>query len=432
MMMSLGGRVHGEIRVPGDKSVSHRALLFAALADGTSEVRGLSDAADVRSTAGVLRALGAHVPPLGGSTSGPTRLRIQGVGLRGLNAPSSDLRCGNSGTTTRLVAGVCAAYPFRSRFIGDQSLSRRPMGRIGRPLTAMGARVGFENGDGLPMTVEGGALHGLRWRNETGSAQVKSAILLAGLVGGVPVTVDAPHPSRDHTERFLWALGANVRSAPLEVTLAPTAGLRAFTLEVPGDPSSAAYFAALAAMVDGGSIRLPGVLASPLRTGFFRALVAFGARVETADPAATDVGEDTTTYIVARGSLRGITVAPTDVPSMIDEMPLLGCLAAAAEGETRVTGAAELRVKESDRIATTVSNLCALGVEAAELPDGFAVRGGPVSPRGRVATNGDHRIAMAFGVLRAATGGDIAIDDEQCVEISYPGFWEDLGRVSAR
>ena len=307
------------------------------------------------------------------------------------------------------------------------------MGRIARPLEAMGARVTFEDGDGLPMTITGGSLRTLRWQDDTGRAQVKSAVLLAGLVSGVPVSVEAPRPSRDHTERFLMALGADVRTTPGSVSLTPPDRLRPFELTVPGDPSSAAFFAALAAMAADGAVRLPDVLASPTRDAFIRIVQVMGADVAIVPGAPTDIGESTVTYTVAPRELRGVTVGIDDVPGMIDELPLLACVAACAEGDTQITGAAELRVKESDRIARTVSNLRAVGVSADELPDGMRITGhrGRGRVRGRVITGGDHRIAMAFAVLGAATGGEIVLDDPACVAVSYPAFWVDLARVTS-
>jgi 3-phosphoshikimate 1-carboxyvinyltransferase len=426
-------RVRGEIRVPGDKSVSHRALIFAALADGESVLRGVLDSADVQSTEGVLRALGVAMPPIPPRSRRDApdgEMRIRGAGLRGFKAPARPLQCGNSGTTTRLLAGVCAAYTFSSRFIGDESLSRRPMARVARPLRAMGAKVVFDDGDGLPMTVTGGPLRTMRWQDDANSAQVKSAVLLAGLVSGVPVSVEAQRPSRDHTERFLTALGADVRVTAAAVSLTPPEHLRSFDLTVPGDPSSAAFFAALAAMASGGAIRLPDVLASPTRDAFMRTLETMGASLGQESGAPTGIGESTVTYTVTPNALRGVAVTEEDIPAMIDELPLLACVAARAEGETVITGAAELRVKESDRIALTVSNLRAVGVEAEELEDGMRITGGRGPCRGRVVTRGDHRIAMAFGVLGAATGGEITVDDRACVAVSYPDFWSDLARAT--
>src|SRR5579862_2420228 len=420
-MTQLRRGVSGEVRVPGDKSVSHRALIFAALATGRSEVRGLLDSADVRSTAAILRAVGIDMS----GTAGP--LTVSGVGLRGLREPRRALDCGNSGTTARLMAGVCAAHPFCTRFQGDASLSRRPMGRIARPLVEMGARVTFDRGDVLPMSVEGGTLHATTWVNESGSAQVKSAILLAGLVAGVPVTVRANRPSRDHTEHFLEALGAPLIRRGDDVSLVdPPPTLSPFSVDVPGDPSSAAFFAALAALAPSGAIRLPHVLASPTRDGFFRALATAGAHVASEAEGLTEIGEATTAYTVRPGELRGITVGADDVPSMIDELPLLACVGARAAGETVISGASELRVKESDRIAVTVTNLREIGVDADELADGLRVRGSTHPLRGRVTTHGDHRIAMAFGVLATLPGSEIVIDDRDCVDVSYPRYWDDL------
>lgn len=417
-------RVAGVLRVPGDKSISHRALMLAALGDGPSRVRGVLQSLDLHSTALALRALGVAIPALGDD------LVIQGVGLRGLRPPSANLDAGNSGTTTRLLSGVAAALPFSSRFIGDASLSRRPMGRVARPLTAMGARFAFEGpGEGLPMTVHGARLQGLTWRAETASAQVKSAILLAGLVADVPVEVLEPVATRDHTERMLKARGVDVRTDDGMVTLVPSARLYAADQLVPGDPSSATFFAALSAMADGGELSLEDVCINPTRAGAFRVLRRMGARLSYEDRRA-EGGEEVARVVVAPGNLRGTDIEGSEVPSLIDELPMLACVAACAEGETRVTGAGELRVKESDRIRAIVANLRAIGAEAEELDDGFVVRGRARAPfAGRVTTHGDHRIAMAFGVLGAIPGSAIIIDDPACAAVSFPGFWEELARV---
>jgi 3-phosphoshikimate 1-carboxyvinyltransferase len=416
-------KVGGTLRVPGDKSISHRALMLAALADGTSRLRGLLASADVNSTALVLRGLGVPIPEV---TSG--EVVVRGVGRRGLRAPASELDCGNSGTTARLMSGILAASPFSSRLTGDASLSRRPMQRVARPLQAMGARIEFDRGDGLPMTIRGGGLSGLTWRSETASAQVKSAILLAGLVADVPVEVHEPAATRDHTERMLRARGVDVRTDGLDVTLVPAARLDAADTDVPGDPSSAAFFAALAALAGSGTIAIEHVCVNPTRAGAFQVLSRMGTLVGYED-GGTDGGEPVARVVVSPRPLAGTTIEPAEIPSLIDELPVLACVASRAVGETRVTGAAELRVKESDRIATTVRNLRALGADAEELPDGFVVRGTDTPLRGRVTTNGDHRIAMAFGVLGALDGNAIEVDDRECVDVSYPGFWSDLDRV---
>lgn len=415
--------VAGTVQVPGDKSISHRALILAALADGESVIRDVLIAEDTACTAYALRALGNDAPPLG------PELRIHGTGVRQLRAPDADLDCGNSGTTVRLLAGVVAGHPFAATFVGDESLSRRPMHRIAEPLTAMGARISFATGDGLPMTVYGGDLRHIAWTTEVASAQVKSAVLLAGLVAGVPVSVREPRPSRDHTERMLRALGANITSSRDGVTkIAPGGRLEPFDLTVPGDASSAAFFLALAALATSGSLTLPGVCVDPLRTGFLRALRHMGASIKVSDK--HDVtGEERGTITVSPGSLRALHVREGEIPAMIDELPLLACVAARSEGETVVRGAAELRVKESDRIASIVDNLRAIGADAEAFADGFAVRGSDKPLRGTVRTRGDHRIAMSFGVLGSLPGNEIRVDDRSCVAVSYPGFWADLQKV---
>lgn len=413
-----------EIRVPGDKSLSHRALIFAALATGRSRIRDVLLSADVHSTAGVLRALGVAVPELGSD------IVIDARGARALLAPYADLDCGNSGTTTRLMAGVAAGCAFQSRFVGDASLSKRPMRRVARPLMAMGARVELETGDGLPMVVHGGALQSIQWTSETASAQIKSAILLAGIVGGVEVEVTEPSRSRDHTERMLRALGADVEIDGTRVRVrAVHAALSPLDIRVPADPSSAAFFIALAVMSQSAPISVPNVCLNPTRIGFFAVLREMGADVRIEEGAAQG-GEPTGTIRGAQSELTAVTVGEAQVPSMIDELPLLACLGTRARGTTVIGGAEELRVKESDRIATVVSNLRALGATADERPDGLTVEGSQRALRGRVITHGDHRIAMAFGILGALPGNEIEIDDPACVAVSYPAFWNALARAT--
>jgi 3-phosphoshikimate 1-carboxyvinyltransferase len=424
-LTGAGLRVAGELSVPGDKSISHRSLICSALAPGISRVRGILASADVQSTAGVLRALGVHVPHLESS------MEIGGVGPRALRAPTADLDCGNSGTTTRLMAGVVAGAGLTARFTGDGSLSRRPMRRIKTPLEAMGATVELPTHGGLPMTVRGGTLTDITWNSETSSAQVKSCVLLAALCAGVEATVREPTRSRDHTERMLAAMGAEVWTNDDAVLLFAAQTLAPLDITVPGDPSSASFFAALAALAPRGELLLRHVGVNETRTGFFAALREMGARVEL-ENAARESGEHVADLVVMGGeTLRAVAVDSEAIPTLIDELPLLACVAAYAEGETRVTGAAELRVKESDRITAVVDNLRTLGADADELPDGFVVRGTRPRLRGMVTTHGDHRLAMAFGVLAALPGNEIAIDDRDCVAVSYPSFWDDLARVTS-
>ena len=415
--------VRGSLTVPGDKSISHRALMLGALSEGTSTITGLLGSDDIRATTAALHSCGVPMQTIGGA------LHVTGLGKRGLRAPSSDIDCANSGTSARLLAGILAAHEFTTRLVGDASLSRRPMRRVARPLEAMGATLQSENNDGLPMRIVGGSLRGIDWVSETASAQVKSAILLAGYNASVPVSIVEPFRSRDHTERMMRAFGAHIDSNGPEVRFIPDGSLRAFDLTIPGDPSSAAFFVAAAMLASRGELRLLGVGLNPTRTGFFDLAHRMGARIaieDLRDEACEPVG----TLVCRPGPLQGITVGGPEVPGCIDELPLLAVLAARAEGETIVGGAAELRVKESDRIAAVVTNLRALGARAEERPDGFVVAGSDAPLRGTVRTYGDHRIAMAFGILSALPGNEITIDDPACVAVSYPGFWDDLRLVT--
>ncbi|HYU51440.1 MAG TPA: 3-phosphoshikimate 1-carboxyvinyltransferase [Gemmatimonadaceae bacterium] len=416
--------VSGTIRVPGDKSISHRALILTSLAEGESRIRGILESEDVLSTAEVLRALGAAVPPLS------NEIRMKGSRLRGLRQPRRALDCGNSGTTARLVAGVVAGHPVSARFEGDESLSRRPMKRIAEPLTYMGAQFDFEHGDGLPMTVRGVDLRSIDWDTHASSAQVKSAILLAGLVSGVEVRVTEKSRSRDHTERMMRAMGADVENDGNQVCLRPAHRLDPIELEIPADPSSAAFFVAIGALASDGEVTLTDVCLNPTRTGFLEAMIRMGAQVERAQTLIR-AGEEVGTLRVRPAPLRSIRITETEVPALIDELPLLACVAAAAGVELEIRGAAELRVKESDRISTVVQNLRAVGADVEELPDGLRVRASRRPMSGIVDPRGDHRIAMAFGVLSAAVGNRIMVTHPECVAVSYPGFWEDLRRVVA-
>jgi 3-phosphoshikimate 1-carboxyvinyltransferase len=415
-------KVSGTLRVPGDKSISHRSLIFGVLGDGPSRVTGILQSADLQSTATVLRTLGADIPDLSAD------FVVRGRGLRALEQPVRELDCGNSGTTTRLMAGVVAASPIHATFIGDGSLSRRPMGRVARPLEAMGARFVLPPSGGLPMTIHGGSLRDIAWVSEIASAQVKSAILLAGLVSGVCARVTESNKTRDHTERMLEARGASVHIDDDGVTIDARSTIHALDTMVPGDPSSAAFFAGLAASADAGELRLEHVCVNPTRIGFIEQLRRMGATV-VEDGRRLEGGEWVADLVIAPGALRGVTIVEHDVPSMVDELPLLACLATRAVGETVITGASELRVKESDRIAAVVANLRAIGATADELPDGMRIQGSAGPLRGRVVTHGDHRLAMAFGILGAASGNSIEIDDPACVTVSYPDFWRDLAQV---
>lgn len=421
--MSDAGIVVGTVSVPGDKSISHRALMVAALARGQSTIRGILQSDDIESTARALRAIGAGIAPLG------PQMVIEGCSA--WHHATGDVDCGNSGTTTRLMAGVVAGLGLRARFVGDASLSTRPMERVAAPLRLMGATVSCDAvRSTLPMTVEGGALTSIRFDSPTSSAQVKSALLLAAVCAGVRCTVCERHRSRDHTERMLHSCGVPIDTT--EGCVSVPEGRHALTplaLDVPGDPSSAAFFVALAARAGSGSLQLTNTLLNPTRTGFLSMCRRMGVAIEIANERSAG-GEPVGDIVVHAGHpLRAVSVEAGDVPAMIDELPLLACLAASATGTTVIRGAAELRVKESDRIAVTVANLRALGVAAEELPDGLRVTGNQQPLRGRILTHDDHRIAMAFGVLAARPGNAIVIDRPDCVRISFPGFWSELHRV---
>ncbi len=420
------------VRVPGDKSISHRALLLASLGDGESVLRNLLAGQDLQSTAAALRTLGCAIPPLpldGGE------VRIPGAGLAGWMAPGAEIDCGNSGTTARLLLGALAARPFRSVLTGDASLRARPMRRVTDPLARVGAH--FEElgaPDRLPIAVRGGQLAPIDHDTPYASAQVKSALLLAALLAGTNARVSEPFLSRDHTERMFRAMGVDVRAAidpagRAGVWLRPVPRLTPLDLTVPGDPSSAAFFLGLG-LLGTRPVRVDGVSANPTRTGFLAVLRRMGASVETVHEEERG-GEPTASMIAAPSRLRGTTVRGDEIPSLIDEVPILAVLASRAEGETRIEGAAELRVKESDRIAALATNLAALGTDVEETPDGLRIRGGDAPPVGGVRAFHDHRMAMAFGVLGALPHADVAVDTPAIADVSFPGFWTTLRAVSA-
>ncbi|HEY8176721.1 MAG TPA: 3-phosphoshikimate 1-carboxyvinyltransferase [Gemmatimonadaceae bacterium] len=418
--LTVGGlRVHGSVRAPGDKSISHRALILASVARGSSRIENILDSADVNSTADALRALGASIPLLS------SRMYVHGGEM---HSPREPLDCGNSGTSARLLAGVAAGARLNATFIGDASLSKRPMRRIAEPLRAMGALVELAPNGGLPMVVEGRKIVGIDYESSVASAQVKSAILLAAVIGGVRARVHEPHLSRDHTERMLAARGVELHRVGTTVSVQPAQRIQPGDVRVPADPSSAAFFVALALLADSGELQLTDVCLNKTRTGFFDVLRRMGARIEVRDRR-EEGGESVGTVIARPSTLRGVEIDAADVPAMIDELPLFACVAARADGESVVRGASELRVKESDRISTLVNNLKRLGATAEELPDGFRVVGERSTLRGRATTHGDHRIAMSFGILGALGGNQVEVDDPACVAVSYPGFWTDLKRV---
>jgi len=419
-------RFAGTTDVPGDKSVSHRAALLGAVASGPSEVQGFLEADDCLRTLAAIQALGAEV-----TRKGPGHYRIAGAGLRGLQEPADVLDCGNSGTTARLLAGVLAGQPFWTFLTGDESLRRRPMGRVAEPLRAMGATVvGRADGTRLPLGVRGNApLRAIAWETPVASAQVKSATLLAGLYADGPVSVTEPAVSRDHSERMLARFGARLVCEGRRVTLTPSAtGLRGTTVRVPGDMSSAAFLLVAGAVVPEGSVCVRDVGVNPTRTGLLDALEAMGARIGRSGE--SDEGEPTASLTVEAGALRGTAVDGALVPRLIDEVPALGVAAAVASGVTTIGDAAELRVKESDRIAALAAELGRLGAQIREKPDGLRIEGGRRLRGARVASGGDHRMAMALVVAGLVAEGETVIEDTACVGTSFPGFVETINALA--
>ena len=422
--MTVGGSapLRGRIRVPGDKSISHRALLLAALADGTSTIRGLAGGDDVHSTRGVVADLGVALD------AGPDHLRVAGRGAGGLREPERVLDCGNSGTTMRTAAGMLAGRPFLSVLSGDASLRSRPMRRVVEPLRAMGAQMdGRDDGDHAPLVVRGGDLRGASHALQFASAQVKTSLLLAGLQADGVTEVVSPGPSRDHTERMLAALGAAVEVEGTTVrvragTVAP------FELDVPGDPSSAAFWCVAGTITPGSELTIESVGLNPTRTGFVDVLRRMGAAIETV-VTGEHLGELVGDLHVSAAPLVATTIGGDEIPLVQDEVPVLAVAAAFADGVSQITDAAELRVKESDRVDTVAALLTALGVGVETSADGLAIRGG--HPRaGRVESRGDHRIALAGAVAGHALDGATDVDDFGAASVSYPEFLVDLDALT--
>ena len=419
-------KVAGWVRVPGDKSITHRALLLAAMARGTSYLGAPLTSLDSRATARVLRLLGVEVSRL--LPGLPVRIRGKGKFV----APRQSLHCGNSGTTARLTLGLLAAHRFKARMTGDASLRRRPMRRVTAPLGLMGARVDDSGHDGLPLEIRGGRLQSLRYAMPVASAQVKGALLLAGLAGGVNVALWAPAGrSRDHTERMLSQFGLSITDQDGWIELSPGPPIASFEMQIPGDISSAAFLMGAAVMAEDGELGLQGVGINPTRTGFLGVMARMGARVEK-NETGTESGEPIGVLIARPSGLRGVEVCADEIPGIIDEIPLLSVLATRARGTTLFREAGELRFKESDRLALLASNIRALGGRAEVQGNDLVVEGSEQSPEGRVTTAGDHRLAMAFAVLATVPGARIRIDDIRCAEVSFPGFQQTLKSIQAR
>jgi len=410
--------LRGEIRVPGDKSISHRAVMFASLADGVSHISGFLEGEDTRATARAFAQMGVRI-----DTPSASERVVQGVGIDGLKAPSAPVDCGNAGTGMRLLAGLLAGQTFDTTLIGDESLSKRPMRRVIDPLAKMGARI-ESSGAGLPpLHIYGGTtLRGIDYTLPVASAQVKSALLLAGLYAQGETQVHEPHPTRDYTERMLRAFGYPIEFSEGHARLSGGHRLRATNVVVPADFSSAAFFLVAASIVPGSELILRDVGMNPRRTGLLHALRLMGADIRETNSREAG-GEAIADLVVRYAPLHGIDVPVELVPDMIDEFPSLFVAAAVATGTTRVTGAAELRVKESDRIAVMAKGLRALGARIEETPDGAIIEGGALHA-GETDSTGDHRCAMSFCVAGLVAAGPVRVLDCANVATSFPGFFE--------
>ena len=414
--------IKGRLRVPGDKSISHRAVMFGSIAKGTTNIKGFLTGADCISTISIFKKMGIDIE------LDNTFVKVHGKGLYGLTCPHEILDCGNSGTTTRLVSGILSAQNFTSVLTGDKSIQKRPMNRIITPLSMMGADI--ESNDGFaPLTITGSKLHGIEYNSPVASAQVKSAILLAGLYASSPTTVTEPAKSRDHTELMLKKFGANLTSTKTSVTINPCSELFANDIDVPSDISSAAFFMAAAILVPDSELILENVGINPTRDGIIKVLKDMGANIEIINQ--TDSFEPVADIKVAYSKLHATCIGGDIIPTLIDELPLLAALASLAEGTTVIKDAGELKVKESNRIRVMCEELSKLGVDVFETEDGMEIKGADnLKGNVTISTHDDHRIAMTFAVLNLISDGEIILDNKNCVEISYPDFFNDLNKVN--
>lgn len=424
MHLSASTPLRGSLVISGDKSISHRAVMFGSLATGTTEIEGFLPGEDCLSTIRCFRSMGVRIEQRGSS------VRILGRGLRELMPPAEALDCGNSGTTTRLLSGVLAAQRFSSVLTGDASIQRRPMKRVITPLCAMGADIKSISGnDCAPLSIRGKQLYGVHFNSPIASAQVKSAVLLAGLYASGQTTVTEPALSRDHTERMLRAFGAKVSTGSFEgrpaVTVSETENLYGTEISVPGDISSAAFFLVGASIVPGSEVVLRNVGINPTRDGVLSALRAMGANIEVLDVRNED-SEPAADLLVRYAPLHGTEIGGELIPRLIDELPVLAVAAACAEGRTVIRDAAELKVKESNRIHTMAEGLSRLGAKVAETEDGLIIDGGDELHGGEVESYLDHRVAMSFAILSLVTDREVKITHPECVNISAPTFYEDL------
>lgn len=422
MTFTRAEALKGTVTVPGDKSISHRSVMFGALAEGTTRVTNFLQGADCLSTIDCFRKLGIRIE------NTEEEILIHGKGLHGLHAPSGTLNTGNSGTTTRLICGILAGQRFQTELTGDASIQSRPMRRIMDPLSRMGARIeSLRGNDCAPLRIRGRGLHGIDYRSNVASAQVKSCILLAGLYADSPTSVTEPSLSRNHSEILLRQFGASVASEGTTVRIEPEPNLCAQEIRVPGDISSAAYFIAAGLLVPGSEILIRNVGINPTRDGILRVCKAMGADITLLNEAQS--GEPTADLLVRHSSLHGTTVGGALIPTLIDELPVVAALACFAEGTTVIRDAQELKVKESNRIDAMTESLRAMGAHVTAAEDGMIIEGGYPLHGAVIDSRMDHRIAMTFAVTALAADGETVIRGADCVKISYPEFYEDLGRL---
>ena len=420
MEFRKSGPLKGEITVPGDKSISHRAVMFGSLAKGTTEITGFLQGADCLSTISCFESMGIAIENKGDI------VLVHGNGLRGLKKPETVLDCGNSGTTTRLISGILSAQNFDVTLTGDASIQKRPMKRIIEPLSLMGADIVSVNGNGCaPLSIHGKALHGIHYTSKVASAQVKSSILLAGLYADGPTSVTEPYVSRNHSEIMLNLFGAHVTTTNTTATIEPASELHSRKINVPGDISSAAYFIAAGLMVPGSEILIKNVGINPTRDGILHVCKAMGADLTLLN-VKEDEGEPVADILVRASSLHAAEIGGSIIPTLIDELPMIAALACFAQGTTVIRDAAELKVKESNRIAVMVENLSAMGADVTETEDGMIIRGGKPLHGAVINSHLDHRIAMTFAVTAQCAEGLTTIQGADCVNISYPRFYEEL------
>ncbi len=423
MKFTRSNGLHGEVTIPGDKSISHRSVMFGSIAKGETEITNFLQGADCLSTISCFRAMGIEIENDG------NRVLVHGKGLHGLTKPNHVLDCGNSGTTTRLISGILSAQNFDVTLTGDASIQKRPMKRIMDPLSLMGADIRSINGNGCaPLAISGRPLHGIHYQSPVASAQVKSAILLAGLYADGETRVTEPYVSRNHSELMLSHFGADVHTEDTTAVIRPVKELYGQKIEVPGDISSAAFFLAAGLLIPDSEILIRNVGINPTRDGILRICKDMGADITLLNEKTS--GEPTADLLVRSSRLHGTVIGGSVIPTLIDELPMIAAMACFAEGETIIKDASELKVKESNRIAVMVENLSAMGADVEETEDGMIIRGGKPLHGAVIDSHLDHRIAMTFAILGCMAEGETEILGAECVNISYPGFYDDLKRLS--